>query len=237
MLLLGESILSILIVETSDSLEYHITFFAGIISIVALQYCHYRYQPHSPTEHAFRRSIRAGATFYLIMIIYCFGLVALGTAYKLFLKEYVYLASKKEQKLRHLVTLMSRNLAGTEDTIGRKQRTANMFCISMTIVWICLEGMWMCHSGKKYFSFLKHKQGIFVGFLRLSLVILMATISQYTIEPERVALIGLALLGAEVATNVWADYCWSKEFDLPDNEDHWPNVTEPAAIRTTIDQA
>jgi hypothetical protein len=55
----------------------------------------------------------------------------------------------------------------------------------------------------------------------------MATISQYTINPEGVALIGLVLLLAEVLVNVCADYFWTK-FQLPHNEDHWPNVTEPA---------
>ena len=34
MLLLGESILSLLIVETSTSAGYYITFYAGIISVV-----------------------------------------------------------------------------------------------------------------------------------------------------------------------------------------------------------
>lgn len=82
-----------------------------------------------------------------------------------------------------------------------------------------MEGMWIAHNGtKKYFSFLKTKQGVIVGFLRAGLIILMATISQYTINPEDVALIGLVLLLAEV------DYFWTKKF----NEDHLPDVTEPA---------
>ena len=232
MLLLGESILSILITTTSDSLEYHVTFFAGIISIIVLQYSHYKYQAHSSNEHSFRRSLRAGAVFYVIMIIYCFALIALGTAYKMFLYEYSYAEVKKNNKLRHLVTLMSRNLAEVDTdfgTVSRKQRVADLFCVSMSTTWVCLEGMWICHNGtKKYFSFLKTKQGVFVGFLRAGLIILMATISQYTINPEDVALIGLVLLLAEVLVNVCADYFWTKNFELTGDEDHWPNVTEPA---------
>ena len=88
MLLLGESILSILIVESTNSVQYHVTFYAGIMSIVLLQYCHYKYQPHSPSTHAFRRSIRGGAIYYVLIIIYAHALVAVGTSYKMFLSQY-----------------------------------------------------------------------------------------------------------------------------------------------------
>lgn len=236
MLLLGESILSILIVQTSNSVQYRVTFYSGIISIVLLQYCHYKYQPHSPSRHAFRRSLRGGASYYVIMIIYCHALVAVGTAYKMFLSQYAYQDSLKNKKLRHLVTtLISRNLAGAEDEIKydveHKKAVANLFCISMAVVWICLEAMWVAHSGtKKYFAFLWSKQGLFCGILRGSIVILMGTISLYAIEPEEVALIGLALICADMATIIVSDYFWSKRFEIPDDEGHWPNVTGPASV-------
>ena len=116
MLLLGESVLSILIVSSINTVEYHVTFYAAIVSIVLLQYSHYKYQPHSPREHACRRSLRGSVTHYAIMIVYCHALVAVGTAYKMFLSTYEVEASLKNKDLRHLVTtLMSRNLAGAAD--------------------------------------------------------------------------------------------------------------------------
>jgi hypothetical protein len=236
MLLLGESILSILIVPTSSSLAYRLSFYSGIISIVLLQYCHYKYQPHSPSRHAFRRSVRGGTMYYVILIIYCHALVAVGTAYKMFLTQYAYEDSFNNKKLRHLVTtLMSRNLSGAGDEIKydakHKKAVANLFCISMAVLWVCLEAMWVAHSGRgKYLAFVRSKQGLFCGILRASIVILMGTISQYTIVPEQVALIGLALICADMAVIIVSDYFWSKRFEIPDDNSHWPNVTEPASV-------
>ena len=147
MLLLGESILSILIVESTNSVRYHVTFYAGIVSIVLLQYCHYKYQPHSPSTHAFRRSIRGGSIYFVLIAIYAHALVAVGTSYKMFLSQYAYEDNLKNKHMRHLVTtLLSRNLAGAADetklgTVELKQAVANMFCISMVVVWSCLEGI------------------------------------------------------------------------------------------------
>jgi hypothetical protein len=58
----------------------------------------------------------------------------------------------------------------------------------------------------------------------------MGTISQYTIVPEQVALIGLALICADMAVIIVSDYFWSKRFEIPDDNSNWPNVTEPASV-------
>ena len=227
MLLLGESILSILIVEATNTSKYKITLYAGIISIVLLQYCHYKYQPHFASLHAFRRNLRGGATYYATLIIYCHALVAVGAAYKLMLSHH------KEENLKNI--MISRHLAGAGDkakfyALENEQATANMFCISMVVIWICLEVMWITHHGIDiHLAYLKTKQGLCSGMLRVTLIILMGTISLYTTEPESVTLIGLALICAEIATTVITDYFWGKQFG--ENEDgHWPNVTEPSSV-------
>eukprot|EP00984_Skeletonema_dohrnii_P001134 scaffold351_cov123-Skeletonema_dohrnii-CCMP3373.AAC.2 len=243
MLLLGESVLSILIVPSINTPEYHVTFYAAIVSIVLLQYCHYKYQPHSPREHACRRSLRGGVTHYALMIVYCHALVVVGTAYKMFLTTYEVEDSLKNKDLRHLVTtLMSRNLAGAADktiftTVEHKQAVANMFCISMATAWLCLECMWISHVGRaKYWAFLKTKQGVFCDVLRTIGLFLMGTISYYTIEPEWVTLIALLGICFEIVTTVITDYFWHKQFgDFEDDDDghddeHWPNVTEPDSV-------
>mmetsp|Transcript_9581 Transcript_9581/g.14371 ORF Transcript_9581/g.14371 Transcript_9581/m.14371 type:complete len:580 (-) Transcript_9581:1124-2863(-) len=239
MLLLGESVLSILITMSINTVEYHVTFYAAIVSIALLQYSHYKYQPHSPREHACRRSLRGSVTHYAIMIVYCHALVAVGTAYKMFLSTYEVEASLKNKDLRHLVTtLMSRNLAGAADktkftTVEHKQAVANLFCISMAIVWLCLEAMWVSHVGwAKYKAFVKTKPGIFCDVLRTIGFFFMLTISSYTIEPEWVTLIALLGICFEIVTAVLTDYFWHKQFgDLDDDDDgHWPNVTEPDSV-------
>ena len=233
MLLLGESILSILIVEPTQSVEYKITLYAAVLSVVLLQYCHYKYQPHSASMHAIRRSIKGGAIYFAIMIIYCHALVAVGASFKLFL-SYHNEESLKYNNLRHLV---KRFLAGAGEktkfyALENEQATANMFCISMVIVWFCLESAWITHHGKdKYWSYRMTKPGLCVGLLRIVWLILMGTISLYTTQPENVTLIGLALICAEIATSVITDYFWSKQFgDVNVEDGHWPNVTEPESV-------
>jgi hypothetical protein len=48
MLMLGESVLSLMIVDLSGSNDYVVTFYAGIISVILLEYLHFRSQPHDP---------------------------------------------------------------------------------------------------------------------------------------------------------------------------------------------
>lgn len=191
MLLLGESVLSVLIVETTRTLEYHVTFYAGIVSLILIQYMHFKYQPHSADEHAFRRSVKCGAIFYVfcISITHAFSLIGVGTAYKMMLQEY---SQNEKYRIRRLISLVSRTLAGGTrgddySSAELRQRVANMFCISMATSWLCLEGMYICHYGtNKYLSFVRCKWGKFVAFIRLCLIVIIATISQYVTEPEKV---------------------------------------------------
>lgn len=179
----------------------------------------------------------------MLIAIYAHALVAVGTSYKMFLSQYAYEDNLKNKHMRHLVTtLLSRNLAGAADetklgTVELKQAVANMFCISMVVVWSCLEGMWITHHGNaKYLAYLKTKQGFCLGMLRLFLIVLMGAISSYTIEPEKVTLIGLGLICAEIVTGAFMSYIWGKQFkDEDDNThgDHWPNVTEPESVPKT----
>ena len=227
MLLLGESILSILIVSPTNTADYYVTFYASIISIVLLEYCHYRYQPHKASDHAFRRSKTGGAYYNIIMTIYCFSLVAVGTSYKMFLYAYTYEEAVEEVKenlgIRHLIM---RSLAGEANENNysseeRKTRVANMFCISMASAWICLEAMWITHNGlEKYLSFLRWKWGLFAIIIRYGLIAAMATISQYAVAPVEVVLISFACIDIEVGTNVIGDYLWSQHHDtLQENND------------------
>lgn len=82
MVMLGESVLSLLIVVVPETADYYTTFFFGIISITLLEYLHFRSQPHDPNDHAMRRSKEAGVAFNALMFVYCGALVILGVSYK-----------------------------------------------------------------------------------------------------------------------------------------------------------
>jgi hypothetical protein len=82
MVMLGESVLSLLIVVAPETADYYTTFVCGIISITMLEYLHFRSQPHDPNDHAMRRSKEAGVAFNYLMFVYCGALVILGVSYK-----------------------------------------------------------------------------------------------------------------------------------------------------------
>lgn len=46
--------------DVTEQEEYYTTFFCGILTVIALQYLHYRSQPHDPSLHAMRRNKDAG---------------------------------------------------------------------------------------------------------------------------------------------------------------------------------
>ena len=83
MILLGESILSLLIVETSTNIEYYICMYAGIVSCTLLMYLYYKYQPHHPEDHALCGNWAAMAWYYFFILIFCFALIGIGTSYKM----------------------------------------------------------------------------------------------------------------------------------------------------------
>ena len=128
MLLLGEGVLSVLIVETTRTLEYHVTFYAGIVSLILMQYMHFKYQPHSADEHAFRRSVKCGAIFYVFCIIHAFSLIGVGTAYKMMLKEY----SENRYRLggSSLPCVKYMDTFKGKDTTRRAQKHSSYFLLS-----------------------------------------------------------------------------------------------------------
>lgn len=177
MLMLGESVLSLLIVEVTEGSSYYKTFFSGIISITLLgkkripgvsrsyvsrfltslmfllEYLHFRSQPHSPDDHAMRRKKEAGILFVFLMQVYSAALIVLGTAYKMLLYEYVYEAGDSGKRM--LFPVLSRLLAGSSGADDRftpedrRQKVAHFFCASMAIIWFCSDVMTLAHRGLK----------------------------------------------------------------------------------------
>ena len=242
MLMLGESVLSLLIVDVTDSSGYYKTFFCGIVSITLLEFLHFRSQPHDADDHALRRSREASMVFTTLMQIYSASLVVLGTAYKMLLYEYAYEA-KATGAHRLLTSPFSRLLAATEEPSfaldERRQRTSHLFCISMAIVFLCSDLMIVNHRGLEdnlgrcrfsHTGFLKFVS-VILALLRLGLVCFFATLSQYVTDPSLLAIVGLVGIVGEVLLRVVGSTFFGPEYghnDDPENESSlWPNVTQP----------
>ena len=248
MLMLGESVLSLLIVDRSGGLDYYKTFFSGIISITLLEYLHFRSQPSHADDHAMRKSVYAGLLFNVFHQVYSAALVALGAGYKMLLYEYVYDAKDDGSDHRRLSSnLLLRLLAGSDESGSqfsaeeRQQRTAHIFCGSLALVWFCLDGMVVIHKGLKdnlgrcrceQSGGLKWTSVLFT-LARVGLIVFMATLSQYITEPETLAFLGLVGIIAQIVLRLIGSSIFP-DYDLADQEDEegriWPNTTKPMAI-------
>jgi small-conductance mechanosensitive channel len=240
MLMLGESVLSLLIVDVAESSAYYKTFFCGILSITLLDYLHFRSQPHHADDHALRRSKEAAINFTLLIQIYSAALVVLGTSYKMLLFEYAYLSQENGSYRKLWSNPLARLLAGADEpmfaTDERQQRVSHFFCISMAVVWLCSDLMIINHRGlqdnlgKCRFShsgFLRFV-AISLAFLRLALIVFMATLSQWVVEPSVLALVGLIGIICQVLLRVVGSSYFGPEYESHLIEDElWPNATKP----------
>lgn len=170
MLVLGESVLSLLIVD-GNTTSYHTTFYIGIITVVFLQILHFRSQPNDAAEHAYRRHKDAGILYSQTVNVYFAALIALGASYKLML----YSISDTSDEKRRLDSIVADTVAdrlayhhsnyyngydprwlaakggdGCGPTGAEKaQNIANLFSGALAIVFLCLDVMVLAHVGLK----------------------------------------------------------------------------------------
>jgi len=217
MLMLGESIFSIIIVDVSDeNKQYFGTFYASLLTVILLQYLHFKSQPHHADGHAVRRSKDAGIGWMLLVHIYSFSLVCLGAAYTFFLTDFESKSSDSGEKdSSHYVEddpsssygenekdgTYNRFLAGggeASDDVDKDQAAANLFAYSLAICFLCLDGMTMFHVGLQNFNSRCYDEetrrlnyaGCLLLFLRVALLVFTATLAKWETEPEKLSVLG-----------------------------------------------
>jgi hypothetical protein len=245
MLMLGESILSLLIVDVSGGSDYYGTFYTGILSVVLLQYLHFRSQPHHADEHAMRRTKEAGMAFFLLMQIYSAALILLGVSYKMFLFEYVYGDAGSRRTLiqegegaHRMLFDVPRGLAGGDssaleyDTADRQQRIANFFCGCLAVVWLCIDVMLIVHRGlKDNIGRCKCKHthktklvGVVLILLRVGLIAFIATLSLYVTDPLLLPVIGLCGIFAQLVLRAISNVVFPDDRVHSEVDDHGKHV-------------
>jgi hypothetical protein len=245
MLMLGESILSLLIVDISGGSDYYGTFYTGILSVVLLQYLHFRSQPHHADEHAMRRKKEAGVAFSILMEIYSAALVLLGVSYKMFLFEYVYEDAgshrtliQEDEGAHRMLFDVPRGLAGggstalEYDTAGRRQRIANLFCGCLAVVWFCTDVMLIVHKGiKASVGRCKcehtHKTkllAVVLILLRVGLIAFIATLSLNVTDPLLLPVIGLCCIFAQLVLRAISNVVFPDDRVHSEVDDHGKHV-------------
>jgi hypothetical protein len=248
MLMLGESVFSLLIVQVPlDTESFYTIFFCGMLTVILLQYLHFRSQPHHADDHALRRNKDAGVWWNSMNLIYSFFLVCLGADYTVFLSDI-----SDEGGSRRLDA--ARYLVGGEskyDPETLRVMSANLYSASLAIIFFCLDAMTLLHLGISESknrcvckqSKRKNLKGIFLIVVRLGLLGFTATMGLWTTDPATLAALGVACVVMQLLLRkLGGEYLSHAQVhvlnpDLPqDDEDSdsdasWPNVTHARAIR------
>jgi hypothetical protein len=213
MLMMGESVLSLLIVDIVDTTGYYQTFVCGIIAITLLEYLHFQSQPSDPDQHAMRRSFPSSFAFYWLMQVYSMSLIILGASYKMLLFEFVYMedeVTRRRSLLFHgldqrgLSSGASAALRFTPE--DRQERIAHFFSGSLALIFFCLDAMSLAHRGLsaswKRCERCENKTKQFLAFFlvvsRTALLLFIATLSQFETDPNTLAMIGLFTILAQL---------------------------------------
>jgi len=173
MLMLGESILSLLIVNDisrKNEAEYYFTFYLGIVSVTLIQFLYFKSQPHDADHHALRRTKTSGFIFTIWLQVYSAALIVVGTSYKMLLLEYT---SEYANEQSNVVKKVGNSVVGDGDDGGgggggdeqsrvlygatkyyfttqeRRQRIANLYCFGLAFVFLSLDLMNVAHTGLK----------------------------------------------------------------------------------------
>lgn len=237
MLMLGESILSLLIVDIVDTSGYYSTFVGGIVSIVLLHYLHYQSAPSDPDQHAMRRSLPSSFAFYWLFQAYSLSLIILGASYKMLLFEFVYdeednYGSSSSHRQRRSMLLFpgpdQRWLAGGGASAAlrfsaedRQERIAHFFSGSLAMIFFLLDAMSLAHRGiSTQWNRCESAETKTKKFLAFSLVVcktvlllFIATLSQYETDPKKLATIGLFTILAQLCVRVVGYYALCADED------------------------
>jgi hypothetical protein len=248
MLMLGESILSLLIVDIpNESSDYFTTFYCGLITVILLQFLHFRSQPHEADDHVMRRSKNRGIYWSGFWHVYSASLVALGAVYTLFVLSF---SASNDSHRR--TTLLLLEAEGTERVLAAggaspyppdemEQRAAHMFSMALATIFLTLDGMSVMHVGFKHGAHRcycdKQKsynlKGVFLVLIRFCIVAFVATLSQWITDPEVLSGIGLGITLFQVLLRRLGEMYLPEAMEHlgeQDNGGKWPNTTEARAI-------
>lgn len=204
----GESVLSLLIVELSSEIAaFYFTFYVGVVSVTFLQYLYFRSQPHHPKEHAMKRKRIAGIIFLNTAQYYSAALILVGVSFKLLLTEFNY--ETDEGSTDHH-RLLAGGTTSKYPMSERRLRIAIFFCVSLGVSFLALEIMTLAHKGTTaIFDQYRNAEkissriiGILLVLSRLLIIVFISTVFLYTRNPEIVALLGFVSVFSQVVTRL-----------------------------------
>mmetsp|Transcript_11704 Transcript_11704/g.28127 ORF Transcript_11704/g.28127 Transcript_11704/m.28127 type:complete len:231 (-) Transcript_11704:756-1448(-) len=200
MLMLGESIFSLLVEEITETDGFYITFYCGLLCVINLEYIHFTSQPMVAERHALVDSKNRAIVVMSIQYLYSASMVGLGAGLTLFLKSFAKAASKK----RRLVELafegrfLAAGGASLYSAYEMKERSAIVFCVSLGMVLLCVDILQFLHVGfRRSFRALERSSFnmrvgiVFFVVMRWALIAFVFTLWIWTTTPDILAAIGM----------------------------------------------
>ena len=244
MLMLGESIFSLLIVDVQDKgLDFYLVFYFSLLTVILLQLLHFQSQPHEAELHAVRRDKNRGMLWALLQNVYSLSLVIMGASFTSFLLY----ADERDDRRRFVIRQLA---SGGVDYNSGRVGSAHLYSGALALVLLSLTIMNVLHknsdeiqvqclmkTGKKFTVTL-------AAIMRIGIVIIAGTISQWTLKPKFITLTGLLCVIADLFSrkieSVYAKNQNSVEEAISHENEHgnseeasWPNVMHAAVNAET----
>lgn len=206
MLMLGEPVLSLLIVSTVEISSYYVVALLGVVTVICIAIIKFGSDPVSIDDHALWRSMMSGTVYSFLLQILSLSLIAYGACYKDFLKK----IEKESQKLG--VSFDSgknsfpvENVADGDhgrmligDTIYVDDAGEALFCAAVAVVLVALELMGMAHFEgirKGFREIFSGPTTIILFLLKVTLLMITATLFLWVEGVGYVAIAGLLIVG------------------------------------------
>mmetsp|Transcript_37558 Transcript_37558/g.76808 ORF Transcript_37558/g.76808 Transcript_37558/m.76808 type:complete len:705 (-) Transcript_37558:1077-3191(-) len=192
MLMIGEGILSLLIIETVETKEYYVVVACGMLTMIFIYVLKTESEPSDSSKHALWRSQFGVMSYSLFMYTLTIGLIGFGVSYKAFLHD-IY-----DEVVENIV---------------HTYFTDRGFCGFLTAVILSLELMNASHRGllnSISYLFRADDEGkkklnwpvAIVALLKVGIVLFCVTIFTWTNDPDTLTVSGLLVVVALSITRV-----------------------------------
>lgn len=239
MLMLGDSILSILVVVvTKEGGDFFSVFYSSLLSVILLQLLYFQSQPHAADSHAVRRGKNSGILWNMLQHVYSLALVMLGGAFTFILL----LSDEGRGRIRFL--------EGVNSTKSDAEVAACLFGGTLAVVFFSVDAMTVLHLGMEE---CQHRCGlkgqknfkvIALVAMRIGIIGFTATLSYWVTKPKDLAIIGLCCVLAQLVLRKFGSICLpntqkntqagKKDHEIADDsetgEARWPNVAHARAV-------
>ena len=231
LLMIGEGILSLLIVETAEVKDYYIITTFGVITIIFIQILKFESEPSHGDGHAMWRNLLNGMCYSMLIQLLSMALIVFGVTYKVFLKDVVKEAEKDDV---YDYGTAARSLAASPAI--KDEVSAAIFSGSLCVVLLSLEVMCLTHGGiKKSLRSLRKTEDnspnwpvIIIALFKVAIILFTATLYEWTVDSAVLTVVGCFVVFALAVTRV-VNFVFTHKREVVEN------LT--TTVRTTVGRA